>query len=206
MSRWQLQRKYTKCYPLVGVHDVAPWPVASLSATQRYAGVYEAAVTKRVPAPTDPTGFRNVLSDIKLVSSGVQIQAKLGVHFGIRYIIVGKGDVAPIRTVWKFPSPGIKNPNTGEIILRYEGTTSKRIGPTLYDEYYLENPWEVVPGPLDSGILDRRSETRIANIHPGELTIKARCDAANDLDCGADQNGSIPLAARPRKTSDAWLR
>ncbi|MGP0059777.1 MAG: DUF3859 domain-containing protein [Beijerinckiaceae bacterium] len=112
------------------------------------AGVYEAEIEKRVPEPNSPTGMRNVLGEVKLVARGPQVPAGLGVHFGVRYIIVGapKGKNADIRIIWRYPSPGLKNPKTGEVIFRSDRTLSRAIGVPQFTDYSFDNDWEVVTG------------------------------------------------------------
>jgi hypothetical protein len=59
-------------------------------------GIYRAETALIEQAPATATGQRNILSDTQLVVSTTRIEAKIGVHFGMRYRVVGRPNQATI--------------------------------------------------------------------------------------------------------------
>jgi Domain of unknown function (DUF3859) len=112
-------------------------------------GIYRAATASIEHAPGTATGKRNILSDTKLVTSTTRIEAKIGVHFGMRYRIVGRPRNATIKlmSITQYPAPGLKNPKTESVQTRGEHSLLATIGQINYRGYVFEHDWEIVPGP-----------------------------------------------------------
>jgi hypothetical protein len=110
-------------------------------------GIYSLDQGERISAPNTPAGFRRDVDNIKLISATDTVPARLGVHFGFRYRIVGeKGATFTLKKVTLIPQPGIQNPNTGETKLRGETSLASGVGGILYSGYTFSYPWEIVPG------------------------------------------------------------
>jgi hypothetical protein len=111
-------------------------------------GIYRAATVSIEHAPSTATGKRNILSDTKLVASTTRIEAKVGVHFGMRYRIVGHPRNATIKlmSITQYPAPGLKNPKTESVQTRGENSLLATIGQINYRGYVFEHDWEIVPG------------------------------------------------------------
>ena len=112
-------------------------------------GLYEAeGVVETKPEPASPDGERRILSGIKFVTRGPQIEARVGVHFGVQYRVAGAPDKAPInvKVVWKIPAPGITNPNNKNTYREASNERPAKIGVTALTGYEFDNAWEVVPG------------------------------------------------------------
>jgi Domain of unknown function (DUF3859) len=111
-------------------------------------GIYRAATVSIEHAPGTATGKRNILSDTKLVTSTERIEAKVGVHFGMRYRIVGRPGNATIKlmSITQYPAPGLKNPKTESVQTRGENSLLATIGQINYRGYVFEHDWEIVPG------------------------------------------------------------
>ena len=112
------------------------------------AGIYRAETSSIEQAPDTATRQRNILSDTKLVASTTRIEAKIGVHFGIRYRLVGRPSGATIKliSVTQYPAPGLKNPKADSNQLRGEHSLFATIGPVNYRGYVFDQDWEIVPG------------------------------------------------------------
>jgi len=111
-------------------------------------GLYRADVAGRERALGTATGARSVLSNIEHVKTTTEIEAKPGTHFGFRYRVDGRpnGREVPLTAVLLYPQPGVKNPTTGNTIVRAEHTLRLKIGNTSYRGYVFEHEWELVPG------------------------------------------------------------
>ena len=112
------------------------------------AGIFRAQTSSIEQAPDTATRQRNILSDTKLVAPTTRIEAKIGVHFGIRYRLVGRpsGSTIKLTSVTQYPAPGLKNPKADSSQLRGEHSLFATIGPVNYRGYVFEHDWEIVPG------------------------------------------------------------
>jgi hypothetical protein len=112
------------------------------------AGIYRAETLAIEQAPGTASRQRNILSDTRLVEPTTRIPAKLGVHFGMRYRVVGRPGSATVRltSVTIYPAPGLKNPKTGGQQTRGEHPLFATIGQINYRGYVFEHDWELVPG------------------------------------------------------------
>jgi hypothetical protein len=110
-------------------------------------GIYSLDKGERLSSPNTATGFRNVVSNEKLISATDTVPARLGVNFGFRFRIVGKkGTTVTLKKVTLIPQPGIQNPKTGDTKVRSELSLEKTIGDKDFTSYGFDNPWEIVPG------------------------------------------------------------
>ena len=111
-------------------------------------GIYRAETALIEQAPATATGQRNILSETKLLVSTTRIEAKVGVHFGMRYRVVGLPNHATIKltSVTQYPGAGLKKPGTETLQARGEHALSATIGAVNYRGYVFEHDWELVPG------------------------------------------------------------
>ena len=111
-------------------------------------GIYQVAVGKLTPNKRTPTGVVTSVQNAKKIEDTTTVHARIGVEFGIQYVIVGvpKGAQVPIRIVNVYPKQGLRNPKTRETFRRAEIVRNKIIGDVVYTGYAFENAWEIVPG------------------------------------------------------------
>jgi hypothetical protein len=111
-------------------------------------GIYRAETSATEQAPGTATRQRNILSDTRLLASTTRIEAKLGMHFGMRYRVVGTPNLATIKlvSVTQYPVPGLKNPKSDKPQTRGEHSLFATIGQINYRGYVFEHDWEVVAG------------------------------------------------------------
>jgi hypothetical protein len=111
-------------------------------------GIYCADTIGRIPYDDHPGGFRNVVTNIRLLRQTTEIPALLGTRFGFYYAVAGRpeGASSRLRIVTRFPSPGLRDPESGKTFLMSHHSYAAIIGGTGYQGYHLEYDWEVVPG------------------------------------------------------------
>src|SRR5262245_49019810 len=111
-------------------------------------GIYRAETTATESAPGTATGQRNLLTDTRLLAPTTRIQAKIGVHFVMRYRLVGSPSLASVKlvSVTQYPAPGLKNPRGGSIQTQGEHALLATINQINYRGYVFEHAWELVAG------------------------------------------------------------
>lgn len=111
-------------------------------------GIYRAETALVEHAPATATGQRNILSDNKLLVSTTRVEAKVGVHFGMRYRVVGRPNLSTIKliSITQYPGAGLKKPGTETHQTRGEHALFATIGAVNYRGYVFEHDWELVPG------------------------------------------------------------
>jgi hypothetical protein len=111
-------------------------------------GIYRAETAGIEAAPGTATRQRNILTDTRLLVPTTRIEAKIGVHFGMRYRVVGTPSLASIKlvSVTQYPAPGLKNPKSGSIQTRGEHALFATINQINYRGYVFEHDWELVAG------------------------------------------------------------
>ena len=112
------------------------------------AGIYRAETAGIEQAPGTATRQRNILSDTRLLVSTTRVEAKLGMHFGMRYRVVGTPNLATVKlvSVTQYPAPGLKNPKGDKPQTRGEHSLFATIGQINYRGYMFEHEWEMVAG------------------------------------------------------------
>lgn len=84
----------------------------------------------------------------EVVTAGVDtIEATLGINFGFHYSLKGapSGEPVQIKTVIRFPEPGITTPE-GALFKSSEYVVTRTIGGQYYVGYGFDNAWEIVGG------------------------------------------------------------
>lgn len=123
------------------------WPASaepSVSVLEK--GVYQAETVARTVI-REATGARNTVANARLISNSTLIYAQIGVRMGLRYVAsdAQRGNV-DLELVIRFPSPGLKNPLSGERFVESEHRVTVLVNVLQYWEYHFENDWEVVSG------------------------------------------------------------
>jgi Domain of unknown function (DUF3859) len=96
-----------------------------------------------------PTGTIGTTNNWHFVSNSADIAGEVGNQFGIEFRIDGKpaGDGVTLHLVINFPSQGIRNPNTGDLMHTTNiAFPNLKIGATCLLGYGFDSPWEIVPG------------------------------------------------------------
>ena len=142
-------------------------------------GLYRARTTGRQPAPLAVNGQTQTISDIDFYETTSRIPARTGIRFGTRFRVVGMPPdaVVRLRSVWRIPEPGIRNPDSGivyrESISEFTTTTG-----TLYMRgFNFGFPWQVRCGEW------------VQEVWSGERKLLSRTFTVED--CQA-----VPTAAR----------
>ncbi len=115
------------------------------------AGFYDSATAKVVTtaaAPAAAGGKTNQLADVALMSEPPADPARVGIGFGVRFRSAGepRGGQATLRSVWKIPAPGIRNPTNGVTYRELVAEFTTAVGGVHWRGYAFDEPWEVVPG------------------------------------------------------------
>jgi len=111
-------------------------------------GIYEIQVGKPIPDAGVATGHRVEARAYKNVKVGTQIEARTGTVIGAEVTIVGtprRGKV-PLRVVWRYPAPGLTNPETKTTTTSDEYADTQLIGEKFPIVWGLTQDWHVVPG------------------------------------------------------------
>lgn len=113
----------------------------------------------RLPG-TSPTGAVTRREGFRIEKETRDIPARHGIEFGILYTLksfLGTG-TTPIRVVFTYPAPGLRNPKTGKVSLSTETTFDKRYDVEQMDSYTFEEEWELVPGKWQVQVFDRQKK------------------------------------------------
>ena len=112
-------------------------------------GVGEFALAKDVKTIKSKdisTGQRTV-AEAELVKETTTITAKYGTSFGAKVRFVGKaGSSAKIKVVWRYPDPGIVNPQSGTAKFLDEFEDNRDMGTTASFTWNLQSDWVLVTG------------------------------------------------------------
>lgn len=86
-------------------------------------------------------------SDNKLVTKTDTVQARLGLRFGISYVVVGQPNGKEVKLTWitRYPPQGLVAPQ-GEKIQKDEFDWPAKIGEPTYRSFKFDYPWEMAAG------------------------------------------------------------
>lgn len=112
------------------------------------AGTYTTETSAATADPNAPMGETVAVTTATLVEAGTTIAATPGTDFGFRYVSVGAPDGAtvPLDFVVAIPEPGLADPEADAPIHEVRFTRDKTVGKPEYLGYFIEAPWESVPG------------------------------------------------------------
>ena len=112
------------------------------------AGTFEIEVRGAVPDRTISTGHKFEAKAYKSLKVGAEVEAKAGTIIGAEFTLVGsprRGKV-PLKVVWRYPAPGLTNPESKETKRFDEYFDIQLIGETFPIFWGLTQDWHVVPG------------------------------------------------------------
>lgn len=111
------------------------------------AGTFTGRHERREPSPKTASGAINIVSDRRLIEATDRICARLGVYFGVTFLVKGApaGSDIVLDLVTRFPEPGVVNAK-GVRFSHNEFTSPAIIGARNVRTYSFDEPWELVPG------------------------------------------------------------
>ena len=95
---------------------------------------------------SSPTGYFIRTDDISFIEETSDVVARIGVGFGIKYVLIGQGDSEVVNFVCKIQHPSLTNPESD---VEYSETTeykSNYLNEENFDFYEIESEWEAVSG------------------------------------------------------------
>lgn len=104
--------------------------------------------TKAITDKNISTGQRTETKSLRNIEVTTLIPARNDTFFGLEGVLVGspKGERVPVRVVWRYPEPGLTNPQTGVTKYVDDYTDYRIIGDTFTYYWFLGNDWTLVPG------------------------------------------------------------
>lgn len=111
-------------------------------------GIYEIEVRGAVPDKAISTGNKVEAKAYKNLVVGADIPAKSGTVIGAELTVVGtprRGKV-PLKVIWRYPPPGLTNPETKETRTVDEYTDVQLVGDKFPVFWGLTQDWHLVPG------------------------------------------------------------
>ena len=137
-------------------------------------GTYSVETEVHEPSTADPTGRRGRVTGARLIEKVDYICARLGVRFGMEYVLApGSADAGPstraLRLVMRFPDEGIVN-DKGQRFLTSDWDRVLVTGLPNISLYHFEEAWEMVPGSWSFELFD--GDVKIAE---QKFTVSTRC-------------------------------
>ena len=88
-------------------------------------------------------------ANIRHATTTWSVPAQHGVQFGVRFRILGspEGARVAVKRIWRYPPGGVTPSATGAKIYQTSDMLQLPVGPTLFQSYIFDDPWELVPGP-----------------------------------------------------------
>ncbi len=111
-------------------------------------GLYDYEVEKIDKTPDSvSTGFKTI-KNVRLLQRAERIPAKRGSRFGVRYRIIADQSnlFVNVRTVMRYPEPGLRDPKTNRLHEKTENTQLNITGAESYTGYSFDEDWEAMPG------------------------------------------------------------
>jgi hypothetical protein len=110
-------------------------------------GIFTGRHQGKQPSPKTASGTINIVSDRRLVEATDRICARLGVFFGVTYIVKGSPNGANVvlDLVTRFPPAGMVNAK-GKHFAQNELPSGATIGERTMRTFSFDEPWEMVPG------------------------------------------------------------
>ena len=76
-----------------------------------------------------------------------RVPLTLGTAFGVSFVVEAPGrSTVRLRSITRYPSPGLTNPKTGTTGLHDEVVITVPVGKPVVDEFLFSYEWELVPG------------------------------------------------------------
>jgi Domain of unknown function (DUF3859) len=146
-------------------------------------GLYRAQTTGRQPAPQAVNGQTQTITDIDFYEATSRIPARTGIRFGTRFRIVGMppNEVVRLRSVWRIPEPGIRNPDSGIVYRQSISDFTTTTGALYMRGFNFGFPWQILCGEW------------VQEVWSGERKLLSRTFTVEDCQ-------SVPTAARRAAT------
>jgi Domain of unknown function (DUF3859) len=111
------------------------------------AGTFTGRHEGRQASPRTASGTINIVSDRKLIEATDRICARLGVFFGVSYVLQGSPNGANVMLdlVTRFPEPGMINAK-GQRFQQNEFPSLGVIGERGVRTFSFDEPWELLAG------------------------------------------------------------
>lgn len=112
------------------------------------AGIYELKLGRSIAARNRTGHAHYAVTAKRLIRRTTDVPAQLCLSFGFEYIVLGApaDAVVPIRMITRFPSSGLRHPESQAIIHHDEVVVTRAIGKVHFRSFTLESPTELVPG------------------------------------------------------------
>jgi hypothetical protein len=110
-------------------------------------GIFSGPSGPRTKNSNTVSGYTTASTDLNLVSPTEAVPARLGVRFGIKYVIIGSPQGGRVKLTWltRFPPGGLTNPR-GRHFRDNKFTQAAKIGVPTYRTFSFDEAWEAVPG------------------------------------------------------------
>lgn len=111
-------------------------------------GTYDITSSAPVHGQAVSTGNMVKITGYKNVKLGTKIEASRGVVIGAELTVIGAPRHAkvPIKVVWRYPEPGLTNPESKATTTSDEYTDTQTIGEKFPIFWGLTQDWHLVPG------------------------------------------------------------
>jgi hypothetical protein len=111
------------------------------------AGIYSGRHQGKQASPKTASGTINIVSDRQLLEATAHVCARIGVYFGVTYVLKGapKGVELALDLVTRFPEAGMVNAK-GERFTHNQFISGATIGERNVRTFSFDEPWELVPG------------------------------------------------------------
>ena len=87
-----------------------------------------------------------IASNFVLVEATDQVQADLDTGFGVRYVVLGQPEGAPVQLDVVVDHPPLTNPQTGEAYTQSKADFTRIIGRPEYTVWTFDQGWSLAPG------------------------------------------------------------
>lgn len=131
---------------LLGLLVAAPTMAADVTALEIVEfGLYRAQTTGHLPAPQAVNGRTQTITDADFYETTAKIPARTGIRFGTRFRIVGvpANRAVTLRSVWRIPAPGIRNPESGTVYRQSVSEFTTSIGALYMRGFNFGFPWQL---------------------------------------------------------------
>ena len=115
----------------------------------QWSGSYEATSSARVTiGSASLSDKRSAIEGVSFIDGSTNVPARIGTSFGVSYKFEGprSGSIVRYQTIWRFPTSGLPNRNTGKPNFTQERERVCRVGAQCISGWTFDADWELVPG------------------------------------------------------------
>lgn len=108
-------------------------------------GLYRAQTTGHIASPQAVNGRTNTIVDIEFYSATSKVPARQGIRFGTRFRVLGSpaNRSISLRSVWRIPEPGIRNPESGIVYHQSIAEFTTVIGAVTMRGFSFSHAWQI---------------------------------------------------------------